>query len=136
MLNVAKFNRGNPKAQEFLRQSQCGFNGFGISVCCPETTLRAVQPWVQQNQNQQQNQNNRYEKVTQSNLPKHPECGTTVEDRIFGGTKTSIFEFPWFALLKYSKRKYFSVVLTVLKKKFNHSGIPGAYFFVQRLIDK
>lgn len=54
---------------------------------------------------QKQNLVLRPQNVVQSLLPKPPNCGVDVEDRIFGGTKTMIDEFPWFALLKYSKRK-------------------------------
>lgn len=99
LLNIARYNQGNPEALNFLRQSQCGFNVFNTFVCCPQTSLTSPMP------NQQ---NDLSEKTSQSALLKPPACGTTdLEDRIFGGTQTSIYEFPWFALLKYFKRKFF-----------------------------
>lgn len=115
VLNIAKYNQGNPEAQVFLRQSQCGFNGFQTFVCCPQTTL--LRP--AQNQNQQQSKNVLSEKLSQSVLLKPPTCGSDIEDRIFGGTKTSIYEFPWFALLKYSRRKFF-LLWSHLKLLKNH----------------
>jgi hypothetical protein len=44
--------------------------------------------------------------VTTSLLPKPPNCGVDAENRIFGGTTTELSEFPWFALLKYTRREF------------------------------
>lgn len=104
----------------FLRQSQCGFNGFSPLVCCPETTL--LRPAAV-----------RSEKLVlpKSVLPKPPTCGNDLEDRIFGGTKTSIFEFPWFALLKYSRRKFLTSFTDILKHlDLNFSGLIDPRLFV------
>lgn len=100
LLNVARLSQQNQEARLFLSRSQCGFNGHTPYVCCPQTN----QATSQQNSNQQQNKNVIAEKLTNSFLPKPPECGVDLEDRVFGGTQTNIGEFPWFALLKYIRR--------------------------------
>lgn len=38
-----------------------------------------------------------------STLPKPPHCGADLSDRIFGGQKTALDEFPWTALIQYRK---------------------------------
>lgn len=38
-------------------------------------------------------------------IPQLNDCGKSYEDKIVGGRKTEIDEFPWMALLRYSKRK-------------------------------
>lgn len=108
LVNIVRTNQ-SPEARNFLSKSQCGYNGYTTFVCCPQITQLQPQP----NQNSQatrapvvmQKLIMRPQTVTQSLLPKPPSCGVDVEDRIFGGTQTTIFEFPWFALLKYSKRE-------------------------------
>lgn len=100
LVNIARTNQ-SPEARNFLSKSQCGYNGYTTLVCCPQITQLQPKP----NQNSQRPQTVRPQTVAQSLLPKPPACGVDVEDRIFGGTQTSIFEFPWFALLKYFKRE-------------------------------
>lgn len=39
-------------------------------------------------------------------LPSIGTCGILFSNRIIGGTKTQLFEFPWMALLQYKKRKF------------------------------
>lgn len=41
-----------------------------------------------------------------SDLPPPGDCGFFVNDRIVGGNETRITEFPWMALIQYTKRKY------------------------------
>lgn len=64
------------------------------------------QPNQVQSQMQTQQLPRNFVEAVKSLLPKPPVCGVDAEDRIFGGTRTGISEFPWFALLKYSKRKF------------------------------
>lgn len=102
ILNIARFNPQNQEAQHFVRQSQCGFNGRNIYVCCPSTTQ--LTPSTQsQFQIQQQNV---AKVLSPVQLPKPPVCGVDAENRIYGGTSTNVFEFPWLVLLKYTKRKF------------------------------
>lgn len=62
------------KDRQFLQQSQCKTQQ--ITVCCPIETKSSL-------------------------LPIAPYCGISVSDKIFGGTKTGLNEFPWTALLGY-----------------------------------
>ncbi|XP_054083136.1 serine protease easter-like [Zeugodacus cucurbitae] len=65
----------------FLRRSRCGEFGKSVLVCCPDPP-----------------NNNRGE------LPLPPNCGnSSLAGRIFGGVSTDIDEFPWTALLIYTK---------------------------------
>lgn len=43
------------------------------------------------------------EQVIEKNLL--PKCGFDVDNRIFGGKRSSIGDFAWLALLRYSKRE-------------------------------
>lgn len=101
ILNIARSNPQNQEAQYFVRQSQCGYNGRNIYVCCPSTTQLTPST-----QSQFQFQQQIAAKVLPPvQLPKPPVCGVDAENRIYGGTSTNVFEFPWLALLKYTKRK-------------------------------
>lgn len=89
-------------SQWFLRQSVCGYDRRSSQqyVCCPNyqqaqernfiqpQTPRPVVPVVE-------------EVVEKSLLPK---CGFDVDNRIFGGKKSSIGDFAWLALLRYTSR--------------------------------
>lgn len=90
ILNIARHQQQSLQAQAFLRKSQCGFSGYYPYVCCPQSTPSNAQLNLV-----------RTVQVPQNLFPK--DCGVDSEDRIFGGTVTRITEFPWFALLKYSK---------------------------------
>lgn len=57
--------------RDFLRRSQCGREGTNPLVCCPNT-------------------------FTLDDLPSNKHCGIQAEDKITGGTATSISEFPWY----------------------------------------
>lgn len=45
------------------------------------------------------------EKVKAKIIPKAPWCGTQATDKISGGTDAGLTEFPWLALIEYTKRK-------------------------------
>jgi len=67
--------------QTLLAQSQCGYtNDNKILVCCSNTTPGTV-----------------------SLMPKPPDCGADFYDRIIGGVTTALDEFPWMALIEYTK---------------------------------
>lgn len=143
---VAKYNERTQESLYFLQQSQCGYYQFTTYVCCPQTQnsnqARTQQSQVQSQQNQgqyqsqgqyqgQQNQA-QYQGQNQQNqiqtqqmtrkletpklLPKAPECGVSLDDRIIGGTSTSVTEFPWFALLKYIKREQINLLTSPIIK--------------------
>lgn len=37
-------------------------------------------------------------------MPQPGQCGTQLKERIVGGQQTNIQDFPWMALIQYSKR--------------------------------
>lgn len=89
----------------FLRQSQCGFEGYVPRVCCgpmPSQTqerpttrkpvVRPTKPITGQDPIFQED----------SNPSPRSECGIdTNGDRLYGGQFTDLDEFPWMALLGY-----------------------------------
>lgn len=73
--------------------STCSVVNREVHVCCP---LEAV------------NTNGTEVRETFKDLlpiPGDGVCGTGFIEKIYGGNLTKIDEFPWMALLKYSKRK-------------------------------
>lgn len=92
---ISKLNERTQESLYFLQQSQCGYYQFTTFVCCPQQST--------QSSSQVQPQNRRIE--SPKLLPKAPACGVSLDDRIIGGSKTTITEFPWFALLKFTRRK-------------------------------
>lgn len=104
LLNILKSNNLRPEQIKFLQDSQCGFVGRNPNVCCPknsgpDTTSR---PPIDQggNPNSSPNLNVRNHPLLPSN------CGEDVDERIVGGERTDIDEFPWMVLLEYQKREY------------------------------
>lgn len=71
--------------RNYIISSQCGYDNENL-VCCPISS----QPVS--------NENN-------ANLPEPGICGVQTIDKIYGGEKAFIGEFPWMALLEYSKRE-------------------------------
>lgn len=62
---------------QFIEQSRCGVSAEKKAlVCCAST-------------------------VPKYTLPKPPNCGADMSNRIFGGQKTALDEFPWIALINY-----------------------------------
>lgn len=103
-----------PAAINFLRQSQCGFVGNNPKVCCPaegpntNTDSRYGESTTQSNQGNTATvpDTSNVEQYDLSNNPLLPaDCGKDLSQRIFGGERTDIDEFPWMALLEYSTRK-------------------------------
>ncbi|XP_031619833.1 serine protease easter-like [Contarinia nasturtii] len=65
----------------YLRNAQCGYQNLFPWVCCA---------------NQQQ-------QPSTIQLPRPGVCGSQLQDRIIGGEETRITEFPWMALIEYTK---------------------------------
>lgn len=93
------------KNRIFLKRSQCGYLDRVPYVCCadseveesselPETT--SEQPKVVEESD--------WLVALKQKLPKPPVCGLSVGDRIFGGEKTEIDDFPWVVLVQFDKR--------------------------------
>lgn len=116
----------------FLSKSQCGYQNGQPLVCCAAPDAPPALPT---------------KPPAPSNLLPKPGggvCGSTLQDKIYGGERAKITDFPWMVLLQYSKpnnRKGFhcggvlindQYVLTAshvsLKKSLN--------FFFQILYDK
>jgi len=78
-----------PEERNFLRASQCGYNQQPYVVCCPDAYNT--------------NTNSGNGNTLSSLLPAPGVCGTDNTNRILGGEVTKIDEFPWMALIEYSK---------------------------------
>ncbi|XP_032514935.2 phenoloxidase-activating enzyme 1-like [Danaus plexippus] len=93
----------------FLRQSQCGFEGYVPRVCCgplpdlaPQRPTSTVRPTQRPRPDTNINSNVDPVFPEDSNLAPRDQCGIdTNGDRIYGGQFTELDEFPWMALLGY-----------------------------------
>lgn len=77
-----------------LQSYQCSNENTGIKVCCPSVPILATPPQPTD--------------VSQhKNLKLLPEdCGyLNIDEKIVGGNKTGLFEFPWMVLLAYKAGK-------------------------------
>lgn len=83
---VAIFNKKPASIEEgnFVKQSRCGSVGGSAMVCCPGLDVENRGPG-------------------RATLPRPPQCGQDLSDRIFGGQPTDLDEFPWTALIQYRK---------------------------------
>ncbi|CAO1427647.1 unnamed protein product [Diamesa serratosioi] len=91
---VTRINK-KPLAHEdrlFLSLSQCGYRDRQPLVCCrPVENVTPVTPAP-------------VAPPPRNNLlPRIGVCGIDAEDRIYGGERTKVNEYPWMALLQYSK---------------------------------
>lgn len=75
----------SPSERTHLSRSQCGYTNGSPLVCCPDSLQTGP-------------------KIGASLLPEPGVCGISTDNRIIGGTKTALDEFPWMVLLQYSKR--------------------------------
>jgi len=80
---------------DLLKSSQCGFVGTTPKVCCPiggapisTSTTTSPRPITGEDS---------------PLLPGNEICGTGTQDRIYGGTKAQLDEFPWMALVEYER---------------------------------
>ncbi|XP_018332507.1 CLIP domain-containing serine protease 2 [Agrilus planipennis] len=84
-----------------LRDSNCGFQGIDPKVCCSLTNEQITTPPPAT-----RIPLNTGEKLTgyhSSLLPSTEICGVSSAERILGGEETELDEFPWMALLQYTK---------------------------------
>lgn len=101
LVNILKRARPLPQnLLDFLRDSQCGFEGAVPKVCCPISTpvltvntTTAPDPVVTDPPDVSNHPNLR--------LLNHDKCGPLTQGRIIGGNKTGVFDFPWMALIAY-----------------------------------
>ena len=88
----------------YLQRSQCGFEGKNPNVCCP------LSPGANTQTSRPPNNEGTNSRPTPTlNLRNHPllpsECGDDISERIVGGERADIDEFPWMALLEYQRSK-------------------------------
>ncbi|XP_032596341.1 serine protease easter [Drosophila grimshawi] len=78
----------------YLSRSQCGYYNRKVLICCPDryrdsSPVTTARPPVNS---------------TNTNLlPQPGQCGNLLSNRIYGGVKTKIDEYPWMALIEYTK---------------------------------
>ncbi|XP_075147894.1 serine protease ea-like [Haematobia irritans] len=78
----------------YLSRSQCGYQNGKVLICCPDR-YRQIQPVTPAPTSPP---------ALINNLLPHPgQCGNVLSNRIYGGNKTKIDEFPWMALIEYTK---------------------------------
>lgn len=80
----------------FLQSSQCGYRNGQVIICCANSRRLNDRPvWGVQPPPQP---------IRRSNLlPQAPNCGDNFGDRVVGGVNTGKKEFPWLALIEYTK---------------------------------
>lgn len=72
----------------YLSKTQCGYTNGKVLVCCAADN--AAEATVE-------------EQKPGNVLPKPGECGFSLQDKIYGGETTKITDFPWLALMQYTK---------------------------------
>lgn len=102
------------QAFAYLRRNHCGFEGANPMVCCvgsidtrPGGTL--MNPGTTQRPNSETTtlqpvENARIDLTNNPLLPN--DCGRDLSQRILGGNRTELGEFPWMTLLEYQKREW------------------------------
>ena len=104
----------SPTAQNFLRVAACGFERNSPKVCCPDEGNpddRVVQSGGNPNQDGSKEVDDDPDQPFQNPLLLLPnKCGEDYGNRIIGGERTELDEFPWMAVLVYETREYFQRV--------------------------
>lgn len=100
LFEIAKKRPVSHEERLFLSLSQCGLRDGQPLVCCRETASPPpTAPPVTQPPPASRN----------PLLPRPPDCGIDLTDRIYGGNITKVDEYPWMVLLQYSKRKCYDI---------------------------
>lgn len=99
-----------PKVRQFLRESQCGYDDQMPYVCCAHdemtTASSATSTATSTATSSTSKEKPEWLKNLEAMLPKAPVCGLDHSNRIFGGTKTNLDEFPWMVLVEFKKREH------------------------------
>lgn len=98
LYNILKKRPISSSNADLLRRSQCGFVGTTPKVCCPTG--------ISSSSSTTTTEATRIEAggAIQSNLlPTTDVCGTSTSDRIYGGEKAQLDEFPWMTLVEYER---------------------------------
>ncbi|XP_075147746.1 serine protease ea-like isoform X1 [Haematobia irritans] len=118
LLSILTNVQRTPQETEFLQQSLCHREGSTVFVCC---VLESE---------------NRFYVPGENLLPSTRECGKSFDNRIYGGNVTKIDEYPWLALIEYTKpanAKGFHCGAALINKRYvitaahcvTGSGIPA-----------
>ncbi|XP_055636345.1 CLIP domain-containing serine protease B4-like [Toxorhynchites rutilus septentrionalis] len=83
LLNIYNKQVLTPDESSFILSSRCGKSGTKSLVCCAGADVAISS--------------------SSSKFLKSPHCGLDLSDRIVGGQPTNLDEFPWTALIQYSK---------------------------------
>ncbi|GLV36629.1 Melanization Protease 1 [Carabus blaptoides fortunei] len=81
---------------QLLQAYHCGFAGTRPKVCCPLATTPPPSTTPERPPDVSNHRN--------INMINSRRCGPIFVDRIYGGNKTSPFEFPWMALIAYNTK--------------------------------
>lgn len=93
----------SPDDREFIKNSHCGNDGKKVYVCCSDKTPEKIETTTQVATTEMTTLG--WLEDLKKLLPGPTFCGPDLNDRIFGGSDTSIGEFSWTALLKFRKRE-------------------------------
>lgn len=80
----------------YLSRSQCGYRNGQVLICCPDRYREVVPQMMPPTTPKPAPAANQL-------LPQPGQCGNVLSNRIYGGNVTKIDEFPWMALIEYSK---------------------------------
>ncbi|XP_017084141.1 spaetzle-processing enzyme [Drosophila eugracilis] len=102
LANLLMMEPKTPAQRMLLSKSQCGLDNRveglvnRILVCCPQSQRSSIDAAEVKSTPEEDHQPGNV-------LPGSDVCGFLFDDRIFGGTNTSLWEFPWMVLLQYKK---------------------------------
>lgn len=112
LYEILNISEPTPAQRQLLSDSQCGLDNRPqsglvqrILVCCPDSK-RTAQGSATGGGGSTINNRFSDEPEPGNVLPSIGKCGVFFANRIIGGTKTQLSEFPWMALLQYKKSEY------------------------------
>ncbi|PSN45975.1 Melanization protease 1 [Blattella germanica] len=109
---------------DFLRRSQCGFEGRTPLVCCAVTSDTPTPPPITRPPVSEPGVSGPVDVSNHPNLRLLPLniCGPYTENKILNGKETEVFEYPWMALIGYNRagtdRRVYRCGGTILNEKY------------------
>jgi transmembrane serine protease 9 len=113
-LSLLKQRPIEPQTVAKLREAQCGFEGRNPKVCCPKSPSEVVAPSPielkitppeQDLKPEPTKQPSAWESHPKARLIPADECGIDNSQKIWGGNRTDMEQYPWTALLQYETCK-------------------------------
>ncbi|XP_058983039.1 serine protease easter isoform X3 [Musca domestica] len=86
LLQLLRNTNRSPQQTQYLQQSMCDQIGSLVYVCCKVESVAGA-------------------RATSNLLPSTRDCGKSFDNRIHGGNVTRIDEYPWLALIEYTKHQ-------------------------------